>query len=130
MNEYELIKGLTDLIKFTLAIQFFIIAGFILQFIANIVIISQLPKIKRYNKLIYLKLYGFEDNDDEEEDNEKSTYNYKFVENEEQKIKENINQDEEFHNLVESLGKENIELIILGILIGIIIIIVLFKFIL
>ena len=129
MNEYQSIK---ELINFLIGMQLFIGFAFIIQFIANIVIISQLPKIKKYERLLYLKAYGFEDDDDEEEENndKKTRYNYKFVRNEEQKIKENIEDEEEFNNLIEELDKESIEKIIMWILIGIIFIIILLKFIL
>ena len=134
MNEYELMQGIYSLLGLITFILFFTGFAFIIQFIANIVIISQLPKIKRYERLLYLKAYGFEDDDDEEEteenDDKKPRYNYKFVKNEEQKIKENIEDEEEFNRLVESLGKENIEKTIMWILIGIICIIILLKFIL
>lgn len=91
MNEYELMNNITNLIKFVLGIQIIIIMAFILQLISNITIISQLPKIKRYTQLIYLKLYDFKEDNTEKTTNikndEKSYYNYKFIRNEKQNTK-------------------------------------------
>ncbi len=54
MPEFE------ELLKIIIAIQGILVIAFIIQAIANLVIIFKLPQIKNYNKLIFEKLYNVE----------------------------------------------------------------------
>ena len=128
---YQDIKYISDEITTfieTIQFEFYLrIVTNITLIIACILIVMSIYKIKKYTKLIYLKLYGFEEDDNENENNEKSTCNFSKIE---KQIQENIEQEEALNKQIENLGKENIEKIIMYILIGIIILIILLKFIL
>lgn len=66
--EPETIELLLGFIICMLGITFI---AFMLQFIANIIIIKELPGIKKYTKRIFEKLYGFEETPTTNQNNDK-----------------------------------------------------------
>lgn len=104
-------QELEELLNIIIAIQGILVIAFIIQLIANLVIIFQLPKIKNYNKLIFEKLYDFEEDEEEIEKSDEKIEALKMV------YGNNID-DETIEKYTQSLDKETIELIIAIVLVG------------
>lgn len=109
MNDYEMYNAIRDIIQLVLTVQVILIVAFILQFVANLVIIGHIPKIRKYVQRIFEKEYNFEENQET-----KNNYNWKYVRNEEPINEEEIEINEESEEIT---LKQAIEYIILGILI-------------
>lgn len=113
MSNAEMLRGIEDFIKLIIAMNGILILAFFIQLIANIILIFQLPKIKKYTKRIFEKLYDFNENkytDEQEENIEETTIDEK--------------ENEKFNEKIESLENEysTSALILSGITIGIIIV--------
>lgn len=110
-------QELEELLKIIVAIQGILVIAFILQLIANLVIIFQLPQIKKYIKLVFEKMYGFEEEEEIYEENDEKINALKMVYA--NKEVENSVEDEVVEKTMESLDKETIEIIIAITLVGI-----------
>lgn len=132
MRDYELMKLSEDVIKLLRLIegvQVLIFLAWIAQLIANLTIIVQLPKIKRYQKRIYQKMYDFkpesqinaeiEDIENEQEEN--------YIKERNENILENLENIEKSYHSIE-FNKQTLEYIVLTILIIIIAIIIFIEF--
>lgn len=84
MSNAEMLRGIEDLVKLIIAMNGILILAFFIQLIANIILIFQLPKIKKYTKRIFEKLYDF--NEDEQEENTIAEEKTKEIENFNKKI--------------------------------------------
>lgn len=103
MQEFE------EILKIRVTIQGILVVAFIIQLIANLVIIIQLPQIKKYIKLIYKKLNGF---DEKEKNYETDIVNTN-------KENENNTENKIIEKSMESLNKETIKNLIAMTLVGI-----------
>ena len=71
MDEIMTIRTIESFLGFIIFMLGITFIAFMLQFISNVIIIKELPTIKKYTQRIFEKLYGFEETPTTNQNNDK-----------------------------------------------------------
>ncbi len=71
MNEIEALRTIQSFLGFIIFMLGITFIAFMLQFISNVIIIKELPAIKKYTQRIFEKLYNFNQNSEIDEEKNK-----------------------------------------------------------